>query len=115
MEQLQSYLLPLVFILFFGYRFFRFHKIKKQIPILLKEGAVIVDVRSVAEFQSSANPISINAPLDSLIKQTKHLDKNKTIIVCCASGTRSSLAVPILKGAGFNSVINAGAWTNTIL
>ena len=42
----------------------------------------------------------------------KELDKNKPIVVCCASGARSEAALRILKQNGFAEVINAGPWTN---
>jgi rhodanese-related sulfurtransferase len=42
------------------------------------------------------------------------LDKSKTIILCCASGTRSGMAFGILKKNGFKNILNAGAWNNTL-
>lgn len=110
-----DFILPTAIIGFFGYRFFKFSQMKKKLPALLKEGAVIVDVRSPSEFNSGANPISINIPLDRLNEECKKLDKSKTIILCCASGTRSGMALGILKKNGFKNVINGGPWTNTIV
>ncbi len=115
MEQIQSYVLPISIIVFFIYRIYRFKSIKKQIPNLIDKGAVIIDVRSGTEFLMSANPNSINIPLEQLLKGIKKIDKTKPVIVCCASGSRSGMAVPILKGAGFKEVINAGPWTNTVI
>lgn len=114
MELLSTYLFPLIIIGFFGHRFYRFKKIKKDIPELLKNGAILVDVRTKGEFASGHNPQSINIPIDSLISESAKLDKSKTILLCCASGTRSGMAVGILKKNGFSTVLNAGPWTNTI-
>ena len=111
---IQSYIFPLLIILFFGYRFLRFKEIKKKLPKLLNEGATLIDVRSKGEFASGHNPKSINIPLDELNQESKKLDKSKTIILCCASGTRSGMAVGILKKNGFHKVMNAGTWGNTL-
>lgn len=113
-QDLQTYLIPAAIILFFGWRYFKFQKTKSMIPQYLKQGAVIVDVRSPAEFTQGASPLSINIPLADIQNRAKELDKNKPIILCCASGARSGAAVGILKAQGFQTVINAGPWTNTL-
>jgi rhodanese-related sulfurtransferase len=113
-ENIQPYILPIVIILFFGYRFYKFKIIKKKIPSLLKEGALLIDVRSKNEFSGGHNPLSRNIPLDELNKESQKLDKDKTIILCCASGTRSGMAIGILKKNGFKHVLNAGPWPNTL-
>lgn len=114
LENYQSYIFPAIIVLFFGYRFYRFKVIKNQVPKLLTDGAIIIDVRSKAEYAGGHNPQSINIPLDELDKGCKKLDKEKVILLCCASGTRSGMAVGILKKNGFKNVMNAGPWTNTI-
>lgn len=110
----QSYIFPIIIILFLGYRFLRFRFIKKKLPGLIENGALIVDVRTREEFAGLNNPKSINIPLNKLTKDCHQLDKTKTIILCCASGTRSGIALGILKRNGFQSVMNAGAWSNTL-
>lgn len=97
-----------------GYRFYRFKVIKKKLPMLLKDGAHLIDVRSRGEYAQGHNPQSINIPLDELNKESKRFDKTKTILLCCASGTRSGMAVGILKKNGFKNVMNAGPWSNTL-
>jgi phage shock protein E len=42
--------------------------------------------------------------------QYSKLNKDKPIITCCASGSRSSVAKRILKSASFSEVHNGGAW-----
>ena len=88
--------------------------IKKKIPGLIEKGALIVDVRTKEEFTGAHNPKSINIPLNKLNKECHQLDKSKPIILCCASGTRSGIALGILKKNGFTIVMNAGAWSNTL-
>jgi phage shock protein E len=80
---------------------------------LVKDGAVIVDVRSKGEFDSGHINGAIHIPLDSIVNNLSKLkDKNKTIITCCASGMRSAAAKNILKSNGYISVFNGGGWSS---
>ena len=97
---------------FMLHRFFKMRRVRAQIPELLKSGAVIVDVRSAAEFSSGHAPQSINIPLDQIGKAKSKLDTEKPVVVCCASGTRSGMAVGMLKAQGFKTVLNAGSWSS---
>jgi phage shock protein E len=77
---------------------------------LINNGAIIIDVRTQHEFLGGHIKDSINIPLQNLNAQLSKLDKNKTIITCCASGIRSASARSILKSNGFADVYNGGAW-----
>lgn len=77
---------------------------------LIKQGAVIIDVRTKGEFQSGHIEGAINIPLDTLLNNFSKLKKDKCIICCCASGMRSGSAKNILKSNGFNKVHNGGSW-----
>lgn len=78
---------------------------------LVKEGAVIIDVRSPGEYRGGHISGSKNIPLDSLKnKLSSFKDKNQVIITCCASGMRSASAKSILKSNGFEQVHNGGGW-----
>lgn len=85
---------------------------RRRIPALLAEGAQVVDVRSPAEFASGHSAGSINIPLQELGEGAKQLDRNRWVIVCCASGTRSAIARLRLRKQGFERVLNAGPWHN---
>lgn len=111
---LQTWLIPALFIGFFGWRFLKFRSVKKNLSRLLQEGAVIVDVRSSGEYSQGSSPGSINIPLDALKTRSGELDRNRPVILCCASGTRSGMAAGILKSQGFTRVLNAGPWQNTL-
>jgi phage shock protein E len=79
---------------------------------LVKEGAIIFDVRSKGEFDSGHINGSINIPVDQLSNNLSKLkDKNKTIITCCASGMRSAVAKNTLKSKGYAEVFNGGGWS----
>lgn len=77
---------------------------------LVQDGAVIVDVRTPAEYQGGHIKGSINVPLQSLQGSLGKIPKNKTVITCCASGMRSASAKSVLKSAGYPEVHNGGGW-----
>ena len=78
---------------------------------LVKEGAIILDVRTKGEYGSGHINGSINIPVDQLSKNlNKFKDKKRPIITCCASGMRSSSAKGILTSNGFTNVHNGGRW-----
>jgi phage shock protein E len=77
---------------------------------LMKNGAVILDVRTKGEYNGGNIKGSKNVPLDSLGSYINNLDKTKPIITCCASGMRSGAAKNMLKSKGFQQVYNGGSW-----
>jgi phage shock protein E len=76
---------------------------------LVKEGAVIVDVRTKGEYAGGHIKGSVNIPLQVLDNSLGKLKKDKTIITCCASGMRSGSAKSLLKSKGY-TVHNGGGW-----
>ena len=85
---------------------------KVDFKTLVKEGAVIVDVRSAAEFKSGHIPGSMNIPLPDIQRSISKLNKEKPVITCCASGIRSASAKSILKANGFKEVHNGGGYVS---
>lgn len=79
---------------------------------MMANGAVILDVRSKAEFAGGHLNNSINIPLDVLKASIDQLDPSKPVITCCASGIRSASAKNILKSKGFEEVRNGGGWAS---
>jgi len=81
-----------------------------EIIEMISKGGIIIDVRSAAEFAGGNVPGSKNIPLNTIGAKAANIKKlNKPIIVCCASGMRSSQAASILKGKGIE-VVNGGSW-----
>ena len=78
----------------------------------LKNGALVIDVRSAGEFNSGHLPVAINIPLDeietALPKRVK--DKNQVLLLHCASGMRSGMAKSKLKGMGYINAFNLGSY-----
>jgi len=78
---------------------------------LLKQGAIIIDVRTKTEFDQGHIKGSVNISVNELKTNLNKLkDKNKPVITCCASGARSALAKSVLKSGGYSQVYNGGSW-----
>jgi len=75
----------------------------------IQAGAIIIDVRSPAEFADGYYHGAKNIPVNSLLDRLADVGpKDKPVIVYCASGGRSSVAQAMLKANGFVDVTNAG-------
>jgi len=86
-------------------------KRKQMIEEALKNGAVIVDVRTAGEYKMGHVKGSLNIPLDTIGSQVNKLkNMKKPILLCCASGMRSASATSMLKKQGVDCQ-NAGGWT----
>ncbi|HEY3373164.1 MAG TPA: rhodanese-like domain-containing protein [Prolixibacteraceae bacterium] len=78
---------------------------------LVKEGAIILDVRTKGEYGSGHIRGSVNIPVEQLQNNLqKFKDKKRPIITCCASGMRSSSAKRIFTSNGYTNVHNGGGW-----
>lgn len=104
---------PLILLIsWFAYRWLRTQNLKKKLPQLKKQGAILLDVRSPGEFQAGHASGSVNIPLQELAQRVQELPKEVPIAVACASGTRSGMARLLLKRHGFKAVYNLGNWSN---
>ena len=78
----------------------------------VQKGAVILDVRTPAEFRAGHIKGSKNIALQVLNGQVETIKKwNKPVIACCKSGMRSAQATSILKQNGIDC-INGGGWNS---
>ncbi len=78
----------------------------------VKNGAFLVDVRTLAEFSKGSVKGAVNIPLDKITAQLVKFKGKKSIVVFCRSGSRSSQAKSILEQNGFPNVINGRTWQN---
>lgn len=78
---------------------------------IIKDGAVLVDVRTPFEFQGGSVKGAINVPLDEIKNHLAKLQNKKAIVVFCRSGARSAQAKAILERSGITNVYNGGPWT----
>jgi len=85
---------------------------KVDLNELWASGALVVDVRTPAEYKDGHVKGAINLPLQTLGNNLNKLKKDQVIITCCRSGSRSGMAKRMLKANGFEQVHNGGPWTN---
>ncbi|MBI3199925.1 MAG: rhodanese-like domain-containing protein [Myxococcales bacterium] len=77
---------------------------------LVEGGALLLDVRTPAEFASGHLPGAVSIPLAELEGRVAELGpKDRPVVTYCASGVRSAVASRLLAGAGFGKVKNLGA------
>ncbi len=76
----------------------------------LPENALVIDVRSPAEFAMGHVEGALNIPVEAIAPQnlTALDDKARTLVLYCASGMRSAYARNALMQLGYSKVINGG-------
>ncbi len=67
----------------------------------VEAGALLLDVRSPAEYGGGSLPGATNIPVQSLGQRVGELDAERPVVVFCASGMRSARAASLLRGKGF--------------
>ena len=86
---------------------------KETARTAVREGALVIDVRSEQEFRSQHLPGAINLPLDGIREQITSAvpDKGKPVLLHCLSGARSARAQSVLRQLGYTRVYNLGSFT----
>ena len=82
---------------------------------MIENGALVIDVRSAAEFGGGHLNGAKNIPVDQVQGRLRDIekwagDKERAVVVYCASGMRSGRALSLLKQAGFSNVVNGGGY-----
>ncbi len=67
----------------------------------VKEGALLIDVRTPSEYKDGHIKGAYNIPLQVLGKVYTHLPKDKEIVVYCRAGNRSEIAAEFLRKQGW--------------
>jgi len=70
------------------------------------ERITVLDVREAGEVEAGAMENSVRIPLGQLAERCGELDRDKTVVVHCKGGYRSSIATSLLRRAGFREVVN---------
>jgi phage shock protein E len=72
-------------------------------------GAVVIDVRTPAEFRAGSYPEALNVPLGELERRLDELPSKETpLVLYCRSGNRSGKAKTMLERQGYMHVTNGG-------
>ena len=72
---------------------------------------LLLDVRTVEEFDRGHISGSINIPVDELRSRLDELPRDRRIIAYCKVGMRGYLATRVLLQEGFNAVNLSGGYT----
>jgi rhodanese-related sulfurtransferase len=81
----------------------------------LREGAVVIDLRTPYEYDQGHVPRSLNIPVHRVRANIDRIrDLKRPIILCCATGSHCWEAAEILRDAGIPRVINGGGWQSVL-
>lgn len=78
----------------------------------LKNGALVIDVRTPGEFSSGHLTNAVNIPLDEIetAVPSRFKDKSQVLLLHCASGMRSGMARKKLNRLGYTNAFNLGSF-----
>jgi phage shock protein E len=84
----------------------------QQARAWMLDGALVVDVRSEAEFEERHLRAAINIPVGQLREEIgRHApNKDQVILLHCLSGGRSGLGQGILRRMGYRNTHNLGSY-----
>lgn len=68
------------------------------------EGHLLLDVRTVEEFEEVRIPGAVNIPLDELSDRAAEVPVDQPIVLVCRSGVRSIMGAQLLRFAGLQAV-----------
>lgn len=81
----------------------------------LRKGAIVIDVRTVNEYDQGRVPESINIPLNLIPSNLARIKgMERPVVLCCASGNRSGQALRILRSKGIKDLYNGGSWEKVL-
>jgi len=92
-----------------------------EVENLIDEGIAYIDVRTIEEFEDGHLPAAFNIPLrltatpemqsnpDFLSVFSAHFEKTQKLILGCKAGSRSALAIKLLREAGYEHLLDMSA------
>lgn len=84
--------------------------VQEAVQLINRKDALVVDVRDTGEFEAGHVAGARHVPEKQLTERLRELEKfrERPIIVTCRSGTRSGVAVQVLRRHGFKEAFNLG-------
>ena len=82
--------------------------VAEAVQLINRKDALVLDVRDTGEFEAGHIAGAKHVPEKKLTERLGDLEKFKSraIIVTCSSGTRSDVAVQVLRRNGFNDAVH---------
>ena len=94
------------------FNLFRKNNMSNEIKDYLEKGAVVLDVRTLAEWNDGHSDGAKHIVLDTIPQNVEEIKAwEKPVIAVCRSGGRSGQATQFLAGHGVD-IINGGPWQN---
>ena len=79
------------------------------------DNTVVIDIRGITEHEEGHIPGSWNIHTGHLVDHLNEIPRDKTVVLSCQTGVRSSLGVSILEREGFDNIVNFppgfGGWS----
>ena len=72
----------------------------------IKDGDILLDVRTNEEYLSGKIEGAVNIPVDEIRNRMSEISKERNVYIYCEAGLRGYLAQRILKQNGYNNVFN---------
>ena len=83
-----------------------------KIKDALRRGAIIIDIRTAAEFDRGRVRDSINIPVDRInINLKRIVQMSGPMIICSNSDSENERVIDVLKANGVKEIYNGGNWT----
>lgn len=90
---------------------------KEKDEVMSIEGSILIDVRTLEEYNEGHLDGAINIPYDVIentIDNYTDIKKDTNIVIYCRSGNRSKKAYETLKELGFTNIYDLGAITKCV-
>lgn len=80
--------------------------VPRDVAARMRAGAILVDVRTLAEWRSGHVVGSLHIPLGRLTSQMADKPRSQSVVLVCETGSRSAIGASLLAAAGFDDVTN---------
>ena len=81
--------------------------VEEALRLWQNKEAILIDVRTPAEYRDGHIPGVANIPLDELEKRMGEVPKDKKVVLICRTGNRSAQGTKLLRSKGFSNVYNS--------
>lgn len=78
------------------------HSTEADPHALVAQGATLLDVRTVPEFEAGHLEGATSIPVDELGSRIREVPTDRPVVVYCRSGARSARAAAMLREAGYD-------------
>ena len=75
---------------------------REALDLVNSQGGIVVDVRTVDEYNQKHLRDSVFVPLDELLNRHRELPSNRPLLFLCRTGMRSALAAEFSAALGFD-------------